>query len=483
MPMIPAVGRQRRLGDHGVLTGAFPQVRGEATAAREVEEVSVVECSIERMFEGSPGVDLVAALAGAAERADLEERVDRIAGWERVVSWAQGMQAREIAALAAGRAAEDAAAGLWTSDQGRRAADEVALARRVSPTAGAAHVAFARGLVEDHAGTLAALLTGRLGGLAARTIVGECAVLDPQLRRQVDPPAAAEAAELTPGQVRSAIARRVIAADPAAAERRAQAARKDRAVALLPGKDATAALWARLPAEQAVACWQALDTHARSLRAGGDPRPLHHLRCDTLVERVTGASAAHGPPVEVGVVISAATLLGLDSTPATLHGYGALPAGVARQLAASPHSSLRRLVTDPLDGRLLTLDTRRRRFDGALRRLITTRDQTCRGVGCTAPIRDIDHVVTHAAGGATSAANGHGLCQRTHTIRDHPGWALTTHPDSSITWTTPTGHHYTSRPPPVLGHGSLTPQQLTRRPRPTPSGPSPPDRPPDRPPD
>lgn len=430
---------------------------------------------IEHMFEELAGVELVAALtaasgsasgsAGVDHDAELEERVERIAGWERVLSWAHGMQAQEVAALAVGRAAEEAAAGMCTSERGRFAGAEVALARRVSPTAGDAQVAFAQGLVDDHPATLAGMLDGKIGVMAARAIVRESAVLAPALRRQVDAAAAVEAAELTPGQVRRAVARRVIDADPAAAEGRAEAARADRRVSVLPGEDATAALWARLPAEQAVACLDALDSHARGARAGGDPRPIDHIMCDTLVERVTGATNAERLPVHVGVVISAATLLGLDSTPAVLHGYGALPAGIARRLATSDHAWLRRLVTDPVDGRVLTVDTRRRRFDGTLRTLILARDQTCRAPGCTGKVRDIDHLLDHAAGGPTTAGNGHGLCRRCHRRRHHPGWRVTTGPDPAMTveWTTPTGHRHTSRPPPALGHGSLTPAQLTNR--------------------
>jgi len=418
------------------------------------------------MFETDDMAAVVSVLAAAADQADPEERVDRIVAWERVVAWAQARQAREVAALADQRVRADAAAGACTSDQGRYVAEEVALARMVSPMAGGQHVAFACGLVADHPATLAAMLAGRVGAMAARTIVRECMVLPPELRGQVDAAAAVEAAELTPGQVRRAVARRVTAADPEAAERRAAAARRDRCVSVLPGDDGTAALWARLPAEQAVACWNALDGHARGLRSAGDSRPLHDIRCDTLVERVTGTAAAQGPPVEVGVVISAATLLGLDSAPATLHGYGALPAGVARELATSSNAWLRRLVTDPIDGRVLTIDTRRRRFDGLLRKLIIARDQECRGPGCTGTIRDIDHLLPHAAGGPTTATNSQGLCTSTHTCRHHPGWKVTTSPDTAVggvEWTTPTGHRYQSRPPPALGHGSHTHEQLLAR--------------------
>ena len=63
---------------------------------------------------------------------------------------------------------------------------------------------------------------------------------------------------------------------------------------------------------------------------------------------------------------------------------------------------VRRLLTDPIDDTVATIDTRRRRFDGALAVLINARDQVCRDPYCSAPIRDLDHLHDHADGGPTS---------------------------------------------------------------------------------
>jgi len=61
-------------------------------------------------------------------------------------------------------------------------------------------------------------------------------------------------------------------------------------------------------------------------------------------------------PALVNVTIALPTLLGLDDNPAELTGYGPIPAQIARDLATSPDSTLRRLVTDPLTGALLGTD-------------------------------------------------------------------------------------------------------------------------------
>ncbi|HLL07243.1 MAG TPA: hypothetical protein VK393_01175, partial [Nocardioidaceae bacterium] len=65
-------------------------------------------------------------------------------------------------------------------------------------------------LVEDHPATLAGMLAGDISAGAARSIVSACTVLDPASRSAVDQDVAAEASELTPGQTRAAVARRVI---------------------------------------------------------------------------------------------------------------------------------------------------------------------------------------------------------------------------------------------------------------------------------
>ena len=235
--------------------------------------------------------------------------------------------------------------------------------------------------------------------------------------------------------------------------------------------------------------------------------------CDTFVERLTQQatppsqrSATGEPAVDVGVVIAASSLLGADYEPAHLVGYGAISAGMARQLATGPSVFGRRLVCDPTSGELIDCDTRKRLFDGPLRSFIRTADQTCRRPGCESPIREIDHLQAHSRNGPTNGANGTGYCRADHGTKHSPGWDVRSAPAwaparamwqqpppldwsrrrrsglpdrahgtrhltnmglegevprdhlsrrPSITWSTPTGHSYVSPPPPVLGHGSV----------------------------
>ncbi len=46
--------------------------------------------------------------------------------------------------------------------------------------------------------------------------------------------------------------------------------------------------------------------------------------------------------------------------------------------------------------------------------------------------------------------NAQGLCRRCNLAKEAPGWISARAPDGTVTTTTPTGHTYTSTPPPVL---------------------------------
>ncbi len=175
--------------------------------------------------------------------------------------------------------------------------------------------------------------------------------------------------------------------------------------------------------------------------------------------------------VEVQVVVSLATWLGLDREPGLLRGYGAIDANTIDDIittaqATGATTSLRRLFCDPTDGRLVQMDSTARKFTGTLRQFTTWRDHTDRLTGDT--IADIDHIHDHHHHGPTAAHNGQGLSRRTHTLKDHPRVHAKTKPDRpwgdgldhhrhnapDIDWTLPNGTTHTSRPPPALGPGS-----------------------------
>ena len=203
---------------------------------------------------------------------------------------------------------------------------------------------------------------------------------------------------------------------------------------------------------------------------------------DLAVERMTGQSRAEGVPVTVNLVMTDRALFASDNEPAFVPGYGPVPAGWARDLLRPPTPAeeyvraagagwdpktaetaraaqvwLRRLYTHPASGELVAMDSRAKRFTDALREFLVLRDQTCRTPWCDAPVRHGDHVVPHAQGGPTSAANGQGLCEACNYTKEAPGWQARPTDDSrpgrhQVEIITPTGHRYRSRPPPQPGN-------------------------------
>lgn len=468
--------------------------------------------SVEDMFEGM-GVREVGArlLATEDEACGPAERVDRIAGWEAVIAHAQARQLAEMADFATTRRV-----GGWaeTPEDSRERVydsvnDEVAMARGISAVTAAMHLCLAQVLTQDLPHCFAALEAGRIGLHAARVIVAETDVLSPAHRGSVDAAIAAEAADLTPGQVRDAVRARVLAADADAADKRAAKARADTYVGMAKKPDGVALVYAHLKAEDAVAVTETLDAHARAARAAGDPRSLNQLRVDTFLDRLTagttatrtgtsrtGTSRTHGETPDTGpdtaadgttparggdpgdpsddntagdntdrparrvnlnLVVSAATVLGLDTTPGMLTGYGHISPAVVRDILDGPDTWIRRLVADPLDGQVLTIDSRARRVTGLLRVFTDTRDGVCRRPFCSNRIDDADHITEHHRGGRTHHANTDGLCQPCHLTRHQAGWTLTPETGTNrVWWTTPTGHTYGSEPPPALGYGTLS---------------------------
>jgi hypothetical protein len=411
--------------------------------------MSVDTARIEHMFESFAMVD------SPAEESTL---IERIAELERVKSAAAAGQARAAAALDASRRAAEAAAGVPAANRGRGVASEVALARRDSPARGGRHLGFAKALVNEMPHTLAALEQGLLSEWRATLIVRESACLDIEDRQALDAELCGDPAGLDGmGDARVAAAARSIAyrLDPHAVVERAAKAETERTVTIRPAPDTMTWLTALLPVAQGVSVYAAL---RRAADTTFDGRSRGQVMADTLVERVTGRSAATPTPIAVNLVLSDRTLLSGDNTPADISGYGPIPAEVARGLVMAvgtdsrSRATLRRLYTHPESGALVAMESRARRFPRGLATFIGLRDQRCRTPYCDAPIRHRDHATPHARGGRTAVANGLGSCERCNYVKEAAGWRVSTDFDETgrhaAEFTTPTGRHYRSAAPP-----------------------------------
>jgi hypothetical protein len=141
---------------------------------------------------------------------------------------------------------------------------------------------------------------------------------------------------------------------------------------------------------------------------------------------------------ELQVVIDLATLLGLADNPALLAGQ-AVPADLARELATEC-GSLRRIITDPVDGHLLDYGTRTY-LPQALKDQIAARDGTCRAPGCNQPAArcQMDHVIPFPHG-PSAVGNATMLCRRDHTIKTDGDLQILEHlTDGTTRWRTRDG--------------------------------------------
>ena len=158
----------------------------------------------------------------------------------------------------------------------------------------------------------------------------------------------------------------------------------------------------------------------------------------------------------LSVVIGLDTLAGLDDLPALLAGYGAIPAGTARNIAASA-ATITTLTADPTTGAATAAGALTYRPRQELRDQITTLLSTCQFPSCRQPSWrcDIDHTnaFNHQhpdRGGPTTTANTAPLCRRHHLFKHHTGWHVRMNPaDFTTTWASPTGHTYNKTQQPI----------------------------------
>jgi hypothetical protein len=390
--------------------------------------------------------------------ADQSALIERIAELERIKSAAAAGQARAAAALDTARREAEAAAGVPAAQRGRGVASEIALARRDAPVRGSRHLGFAKALVLEMPHTLAALECGTLSEWRATLIVRESACLDVEDRRTLDAELCADPVRLNGmGDARVAAAARAIAyrLDPHAVVERAAKAENERTVTIRAAPDTMTYLTALLPVAQGVSVYATLRREADTRYDG---RSRGQVMADTLVERVTGHDATVPTPIAVNLVLSDETLLGGDSAPAEICGYGPVPAAVARAMVSGAvanrrsRATLRKLYAHPRGGALVAMESRARLFPRGLTAFIELRDQSCRTPYCDAPIRHRDHAQPWAEGGPTTADNGLGLCERCNYTKEGAGWRVSTSTDETHThtaeFTTPTGKIYRSGAPP-----------------------------------
>ncbi|AZT99855.1 MAG: DUF222 domain-containing protein [Brevibacterium linens] len=381
------------------------------------------------------------------------ETLERITALEELKSAVAAAQAKEAVAFETLRIERDRLNRVPALDCGKRAGDEVGLAKKVSPGSGRRFLSTAHSIVTGMPNTFKALAGGEISEDKARIMVDETAVLVAADRRTVD---TRMKRSLGPSGLRSLRAEvRALSAemDAEAAAKRAAKAKSHRRVNMTVIDDGMARISAILPLTQAVAAYESLRAGAETITAAGDAggRNRQQVLADTFVERLSGQASATAVPAEIHLLVDTESLLSDGLVPAWLPGYGPLPAKTAREFIAANEAQMfiSRIFTRPEDGQLVGMDAKSREFTGRLRQMITFRDDVCRTPWCDAPIRHADHAQPVAAGGETTWENGSGLCASCNYAKEHPGWTHEATADG-LRVTTPSGRSYEVATPAVV---------------------------------
>ncbi|GAA3833502.1 HNH endonuclease [Nocardioides panacisoli] len=405
--------------------------------------------------------ELCASLQGGGLPVDPAALIDLIGLLETVKSAACAVQAEASVAYDAARRSAESARGVPARRQGRGVAAEIALARKESPHRGQVLLGFAKVACAEMPHLVARLKDGTLNEWRAMLVLRETACLSAEQRSFVDEEMCADPTALAGLGTRRLVAkvkRLAYELDPKAVVDRARNAAKDRHVTCRPAPDTMTYLTALLPVGQGVSVHAALKRDANTLVAAGDPRSRGQIMADLLVSRVTGVPMSTGEappavPVGINLTMSATTLLG-GHAPGLVEDE-VVPAEIARLLAAHSLSGdldtwIRQLYADHR-GRLVAMTSKQRTFPAGLSDFLALRGQgICATPYCGAPVRHSDHVVPVEDGGATSAANGQGLCEDCNHVKQAPGWRQRP-TDDGIETITPTGHRYLSHAPPPVG--------------------------------
>jgi hypothetical protein len=415
---------------------------------REILDIEVAE-----LLKAKPGYITLGELIQINPRSlSSSGRIDYLSALDRQESWMCALKQEALVAIAGEYADEDGGIFGCVDDEER---EDVATALRLSPTSAQSRIDVARVLVGHLPNTISALSTGEISVAHATVIARETATairngLSEESIFRVEQTALAHAEFHTPGQVASKVKTTIAKLAPEEFEEIVDRARDSRRVSCYPEADGMATVIAILPAEDAQAVMKSIE--AFILKRNSEDAPEWSIlsadmkRADALTYIASQALSSladevqpHRRPITISVAIDLPTLMGLAENPGQLAGYGAIPASVARRLAAD--GNWQRFVSDPTTGNLLDFGREKYTPPQELIDYLLARDRVCRFPGCrrTGQSSDIDHAQSWETGGETNPANLGLLCRRHHRMKTHGGWSLESNSDGSCLWKSPQG--------------------------------------------
>ena len=385
--------------------------------------------------------------------------IDRIVVRQRAINAAEAEQLVDMLDVVEAARAEGATFSPGSAKTAAQAAvHDLSLALSVAPGVVSRRLAVAR----RTRGRLPAVWRSQLAGSITSW---HAMVIDQQVQRLTRPDSpgllderiADYACEHTPTQTRRWLARQVERLEADASLARHRKAREERHVRVTDAGDGMAWLNALLPAIDAHAIVQRLDTETRQrVRTGSDARTHDQACADLLSGLLLGSPATedegqrtpNGVKTVIGITVPVTTLLGLDDQPGELaDGSASVPADIVRGKALEPGTVFYRLLTDE-HGHLLDATHLGRFAPEKIRTALWFRDATTTFPTSTvaADRCDIDHAQAWPA--PTRGDNLAPVHRRAHRLKTAGHYSVR-RKGRGWEWTTGTGHVYRRDPDPL----------------------------------
>jgi hypothetical protein len=230
----------------------------------------------------------IASGVGLAQRGD-DALLGLIRGWRKIASLAAAAELAAVSEFTSRRHEQAKADGAWDSTALDAADVEIAAALTLT-TRGTQLLMDRADMLHELPATATALAAGLIDWPKALVLINGLNGQDPSLGRRIEAQLIGRAPQQTTGQLRTALNRALLAADPQAAELRRQAEEQHARIERGPEPGGVTALLAGrcLPVTETVTAWNRITAIARQLRAAGADGSLDELRVHVYLALLNG---------------------------------------------------------------------------------------------------------------------------------------------------------------------------------------------------
>src|SRR6201995_782527 len=234
----------------------------------------------------------IASGAGLAQHGD-SALLGLIRGWRKVASLAAAAGMGRVNEFSRRRHDQAKAEGAWDSTAIDAADAELAAALTLT-TRSTQLLMDREAMVGELPATAVALAAGQIDWPRALVLINGLAGQDPGFVHRIEQQLIGRAPQQTTGQLRAALNRALLAADPEAAERRRQNEEQHARIERGPEPGGVTALLAGrcLPVTDTVTAWNRITALARQLRAAGADGSLDELRVHVYLALLNGQTIA-----------------------------------------------------------------------------------------------------------------------------------------------------------------------------------------------